>query len=177
MGSWLHRSGTAGRASLVSCEPRASPRSEVVADVQKRLFQARGLCILGAVTAPLNSEADPRNKGLWIQTGLWKLAQHPNYFGELATEHIELRRLASRIEEMQDLHVVGSAAQRNSHFVLRIAARRVTSGLFLSCSTTLRGWELLSVALALGACCPRVAGSCRASERRHLLALPQPELR
>jgi len=62
---------------------------QVVADIQKRLFQA-----------------DPRNKGLWIHTGLWKLAQHPNYFGEIC----------------------------------------MWWGLFLSCSTTLRGWELLSVA-------------------------------
>ena len=73
-----------------------SPFSEVVADIQKRLFQAssnRGLLHLGAfVASPLNWEADPRNKGLWIHTGLWKLAQHPNYFGELAAEHIELRR-------------------------------------------------------------------------------------
>ncbi|CAE7541346.1 unnamed protein product [Symbiodinium natans] len=66
--------------------------TQVVADVQKRVFQA-----------------DPRNRGLWIQTGLWKLSQHPNYFGEIC----------------------------------------MWWGIFLSCSTTLRGWELLSIVPAL----------------------------
>ncbi|CAE7285276.1 unnamed protein product, partial [Symbiodinium pilosum] len=65
---------------------------QVTADIQKRVFQA-----------------DPRNKGLWIQAGLWKLSQHPNYFGEIC----------------------------------------MWWGLFFSCSTTLRRWELLSVATAL----------------------------
>jgi len=27
---------------------------------------------------------DPRNAGRWIDVGLWRLAQHPNYFGEMA---------------------------------------------------------------------------------------------
>lgn len=26
---------------------------------------------------------NPLNKGMWVNTGLWKYAQHPNYFGEM----------------------------------------------------------------------------------------------
>jgi len=40
--------------------------SQVVADYQKTRFKA-----------------DPRNAGRWIDVGLWGLAQHPNYFGEM----------------------------------------------------------------------------------------------
>jgi steroid 5-alpha reductase family enzyme len=39
---------------------------EVVADAQKRRFQA-----------------DPSNRGRFIQTGLWARSRHPNYFGEI----------------------------------------------------------------------------------------------
>lgn len=28
-------------------------------------------------------KSDEKNKGKWIQTGLWKYSRHPNYFGEL----------------------------------------------------------------------------------------------
>jgi len=28
-------------------------------------------------------KADPQNDGRWINVGLWRLAQHPNYFGEM----------------------------------------------------------------------------------------------
>jgi len=38
---------------------------EVVSDRQKSSFNAT-----------------PENKGRWIDTGLWRLSQHPNYFGE-----------------------------------------------------------------------------------------------
>ena len=38
---------------------------EVIADRQKSAFNA-----------------EPNNKGRWIDTGLWKTSQHPNYFGE-----------------------------------------------------------------------------------------------
>ncbi|CAK9087287.1 S5A_REDUCTASE domain-containing protein [Durusdinium trenchii] len=61
---------------------------QATADLQKRLFQA-----------------DPRNQGHWINVGLWRLAQHPNYFGEIC----------------------------------------MWWGIFLSCSASLRGWELLCV--------------------------------
>lgn len=61
---------------------------QVTADVQKRIFQA-----------------DPRNQGRWINVGLWRLAQHPNYFGEIC----------------------------------------MWWGIFLSCSSSLHRWELLSV--------------------------------
>jgi len=40
---------------------------QVVADMQKTRFKA-----------------DPANHGRWIDVGLWRLAQHPNYFGEMS---------------------------------------------------------------------------------------------
>ena len=27
---------------------------------------------------------DPKNKGSWIDTGIWKYSRHPNYFGEIS---------------------------------------------------------------------------------------------
>lgn len=39
---------------------------ETVADIQKLQFNA-----------------NPANKGHWIQTGLWRYSRHPNYFGEI----------------------------------------------------------------------------------------------
>jgi len=39
---------------------------ETIADYQKYVF--------------IN---DPKNKGLWISSGVWKLSRHPNYFGEI----------------------------------------------------------------------------------------------
>jgi len=39
---------------------------EWIADVQKSRFKA-----------------DPSNDGRWIESGLWRYAQHPNYFGEI----------------------------------------------------------------------------------------------
>lgn len=60
---------------------------QVTADIQKSRFKA-----------------DPANDGRWIDVGLWRLSQHPNYFGEMS----------------------------------------MWWGIFLSCSTELRGFELLS---------------------------------
>eukprot|EP00931_Biecheleriopsis_adriatica_P009121 TRINITY_DN110225_c0_g1_i1.p1 TRINITY_DN110225_c0_g1~~TRINITY_DN110225_c0_g1_i1.p1 ORF type:complete len:289 (+),score=52.73 TRINITY_DN110225_c0_g1_i1:46-867(+) len=60
---------------------------QVTADVQKSRFKA-----------------DPQNAGRWIDIGLWRLAQHPNYFGEMC----------------------------------------MWWGIFLSCTSELRGLELLS---------------------------------
>jgi len=28
---------------------------------------------------------NPKNEGLWIETGIWKYSRHPNYFGEMLT--------------------------------------------------------------------------------------------
>jgi steroid 5-alpha reductase family enzyme len=30
-----------------------------------------------------NFKKDPKNKGRWIESGLWKYSRHPNYFGEM----------------------------------------------------------------------------------------------
>ncbi len=49
----------------VVSDPTLEPDIEVIADRQKSAFNA-----------------DPNNKGRWIDTGLWKTSQHPNYFGE-----------------------------------------------------------------------------------------------
>lgn len=40
--------------------------SEAVADYQKYAFKR-----------------DPKNKGRWIEEGIWKYSRHPNYFGEI----------------------------------------------------------------------------------------------
>lgn len=39
---------------------------ETIADLQKSTFKA-----------------NPNNKGMWVNQGLWKYARHPNYFGEM----------------------------------------------------------------------------------------------
>ncbi|MBN2100657.1 DUF1295 domain-containing protein [Candidatus Dojkabacteria bacterium] len=39
---------------------------ETIADIQKFMFKSK-----------------PENKGLWIESGLWKYSRHPNYFGEI----------------------------------------------------------------------------------------------
>ena len=40
--------------------------TETIADMQKFKFKN-----------------DPKNKGRWIQSGIWKYSRHPNYFGEM----------------------------------------------------------------------------------------------
>ena len=48
-----------------------------------------GIAILGLIIETIADKqkfkfkTKPSNKGKWIQTGLWKYARHPNYFGEI----------------------------------------------------------------------------------------------
>ena len=66
---------------------------EVTADSQKSRFNA-----------------DPANKGKFIQTGLWSLSRHPNYFGEIVL-WIGVALIAYRALYRPQINVPGAVPQ------------------------------------------------------------------
>eukprot|EP00928_Gymnodinium_smaydae_P027860 TRINITY_DN21407_c0_g1_i1.p1 TRINITY_DN21407_c0_g1~~TRINITY_DN21407_c0_g1_i1.p1 ORF type:complete len:307 (+),score=34.66 TRINITY_DN21407_c0_g1_i1:55-921(+) len=74
-----------GRSELASDAGTYSTSKICVSDVVGWCIWSMGfICEVTADMQKLAFQANPNNKGRWIDIGLWSLARHPNYFGEIS---------------------------------------------------------------------------------------------
>lgn len=63
--------------------------SKDIVDFQPIHFVALSISVFGVIFEGIADnqkskfKSDPKNKGQWLETGLWKYSRHPNYFGEM----------------------------------------------------------------------------------------------